>query len=307
MELGKGKLDYSEYNDLKTLYYENWDLYVDYNIIDSKRIKELEDKLGYINLIQSLSLITKCPMKYYQTMTSLLEGKLLTYFRRNRLCAPRFIGGEQVTYPAAYVKEPNRGLHKWIISQDIASSYPTAIITLNMSIETYVGRITSLSENDIIKSVSERNFTQPFEMNNLLTGKSKTFDGRGLEKINEMLRKGLITVSPCGVIFKSNPVGVFANIERDMFTERKKIKKQMNTTEDKEERGRFNTFQNALKILLNSLYGITAVPYSRYFNWHVSEAITSCAKHTIKQGEKFVNEILNNPSDELMEIVKELK
>lgn len=307
LEIGKGKLDYSEYNDLKTLYYKNWNLYVDYNIIDSKRIKELEDKLGYINLIQSLSLITKCPMKYYQAMTSLLEGKLLTYYRRNNLCAPKFIGGKQVTYPAAYVKEPQQGLHKWVISQDIASSYPTAIITLNMSTETYVGRIITLTEEEILKSVRNRKFNREFEIFDILTNERKSISGEWLKKINKMLEKGLITVSPCGVIFRTKPIGVFADIERDMFTERKKIKKQMNSTEDEEERGRLNTFQNALKILLNSLYGITAVPYSRYFNWHISEAITSCAKHTIKQGEKFVNEILNDPSEELMEIIKDLK
>jgi DNA polymerase elongation subunit (family B) len=43
------------------------------------------------------------------------------------------------------------------------------------------------------------------------------------------------------------------------------------------------------------MFGITAVPYSRYFNKHMSEAITSCARHTIRQGENFINDILNNP------------
>jgi len=51
-------------------------------------------------------------------------------------------------------------------------------------------------------------------------------------------------------------------------------------------------FQYALKILLNATYGITAVPYSRYFNPNIAEAITSCGRQTIKAGEKFVNQFL---------------
>ena len=50
------------------------------------------------------------------------------------------------------------------------------------------------------------------------------------------------------------------------------------------------SYQWALKIWLNAVFGILAVPYSRYFNTNIAEAITSCGRHTIKQGQKFVNE-----------------
>jgi len=123
-----------------------------------------------------------------------------------------------------------------------------------------------------------------------------------------VLKKGLISVAPCGTCFKTRPEGVVAHVERSMFLDRKSIKKKMRDEDDKKEVARLNTFQNALKILLNSMYGIMAVPYSRYFNTHIAEAITACGRHTIKQGQKFTNEILNDYtlSDTLMEVISEL-
>lgn len=112
LELGKGKVDYQDYGSLKNLFNENWNLYIDYNIVDVKRIKEMDEKLGYISLIQSFSLIARCPMKYFTSMVTLLEGRMLTYYRNNNLCAPPMQQKERQSYPAAYVKQPVPGLYK---------------------------------------------------------------------------------------------------------------------------------------------------------------------------------------------------
>ena len=80
-----------------------------YNAKDTYLVKKLEDKLGYIKLAQSLSLLCKCPLKMYSSTTNLVEGLMLTRFRRIDKCAPFFAGGSQTSYPAAYVKEPLTG------------------------------------------------------------------------------------------------------------------------------------------------------------------------------------------------------
>lgn len=307
LELNQGKLDYSDYGSLKKLYYENWDLYVDYNIIDVKRIKQLEDKLSFLKLIQNLSLITRCPMKYFQAMTSLLEGKMLTFYRRNGLCAPKMVNYDKEPYPAAYIKEPHKGLHPWIASIDIASSYPTAIITLNMSLETYMGKIISLSENEIIKYTSLREFPE-FEMMNYYDKSIKKMKGRKLQIFNLSLEKGYVCISPSGACFTTSKEGVIAHEERSMFQMRKKFKQKMLKSNDKIETLTYDTMQNAYKTLINSFYGILAYPYgNRYVNVHIAEAITACGRHSVKQGEKFVNEILNNPNNKMISIINHLK
>jgi DNA polymerase elongation subunit (family B) len=302
-ELDKGKLDYSEYQDLRTLYRKNWDRYVRYNIVDARRVYQLEEKCGYIKLVQSLSLLTKVPMKYYPVMTQLIEGALLTHFRRINLCAPFFAGGYQETFDAAYVKEPHKGMYEWVVDLDIASSYPTAIITLNMSLETYFGRIINMTEDQVTAYMKRRNF-EPFEMWRD-TGKVK-FDGKKLDNFNRALERGLLAVAPCGSVFTTTEPGVLADVERNIFSKRVEVKKEMIELKKKisklvggakkdrlEERAQqLFDLQWALKILLNAMFGVTAVPYSRYFNTNISEAITACGRETIKAGERFVNELL---------------
>lgn len=293
LEIEKGKVDYSEYNDLNELYKENWDKYVEYNAIDAKRPIDLEKKLGYIRLIQALSLLTKCPMKFYASMTQLVEGAMLTYYRRNNMCAPYFKGGDQETFAAAVVKEPDKGLHNWIIDIDIKSSYPSHVITLNMSIETFVGRIIGLDDYTVIDSVRKRKFKN-FKMEK--GGKIIDFSGSKLKNFNQALKRGIIAIAPCGTIFSTRKEGVMASIERFYFGKRQDIKDRMRAEEEESNKQKeMYALQWALKIFLNAIFGITAVPYSRYFNRHISEAITSCARNTIRQGEKFVNDIMNDP------------
>jgi DNA polymerase elongation subunit (family B) len=301
-ELEKGKLDYSEYKNLRELYEKDWNKYVDYNIVDCDRVDELEDKLRYIKLIQALSLFTKCPMKYYQSMTQLIEGALITYFRRNNLCAPFHAGGEQETFPAAYVKEPQKGFWKWVIDIDIISSYPSHDIVLNMSPETYFGRIMNFTFTQTVASVRDREFP-PFTLLRE-NGDRKEFRGLGLAKFNEALKRGLFAIAPCGSVFRTQPVGIIPAVQRQIFNKRvsevkplmKKVRLEAAKAEGKEKSdledkaNELFAFQWALKIILNAMFGITAVPYSRYHNVNISEGITSSAKHSIKQAESFIND-----------------
>lgn len=300
-ELGEGKLDYSDdADDLKELYKNNWNKYVDYNIIDCERVLQLEQKLAYIRLIQMLSLLTRTPMKYYDAATISIEGAMLTHYRRNELCAPTMFGGSQKWFEAAYVKEPEKGMHSWIFSIDIQSSYPSHLITLNMSVETYFGRIAGLNEETII-NCSKKNKFPGFS----LIKPSGIVDMRDkkLNNFNRALKQGMFSIAPCGTIFVNKKKGVISTVERNFFEKRLEVKKLMRESEGNEKE-RYRAIQQALKILLNSVYGIMAVPYSRYFNPDIAEAITSCGRYTIKSGERFVNDLMNNPDNKMKEILK---
>jgi DNA polymerase elongation subunit (family B) len=298
--LKTGKLKY-DFDDLKELYENDWQTYVEYNIVDVDLVDKLEDSLGYIRLVQALSLLTKCPMKFYAAMTQLIEGALLTYYRRNQMCAPALVGGKQKHFPAAYVKEPQKGMHEWLIDIDIASSYPAHIIALNMSTETYFGRILDFTYDVIAKYTRKRDFPE-FHFSKF--GHIKHYKNEDLEKFNSALDRGLLAIAPCGSVFTTSKPGVIAAVEKAIFYKRKDIKDHMKILrnsaakmekcpEQSQKLERANelfSLQWAVKILLNAMFGITAVPYSRYFNTNIAEAITSCGRHTILQSEKFINE-----------------
>jgi len=316
-ELGEGKLDYSQYKNLGELMEKDWDLYTDYNVVDCERVHDLENKLGYIRMVQGLSLLCKSPMKYYNAQTQLIEGLMLTYYRRKKLCAPHHYGGDQVKFRAAYVKSPQVGLHEWVVDVDITSSYPSHIITLNMSLETFVGKITSeLKEIEIIKSVARRRFND-FKMIKEDKGKWKTVEMTEdkLDKFNLALKRGLLTISPNGAIFSTKKHGVVAEVEKAVFFKRKEVKGMRdkhghlaNETKDKEQQEHkerekeFDSLQLALKIMMNAFFGILSVPYSRYFNVHIAEAITYGGRHTILRGQDFCNDLLNDPTKDLIDL-----
>ena len=256
-------------------------------------------------------------MKYYNVMNQLIEGMFLTYFRRNKMCAPYFSGGTQESYPAAIVKEPIPGLYEWVVDLDITSSYPSHIITLNMSTETYYGRIKDMTEDEVVSYVRKGEFPPC----NVLTKKGLVnLRDDKLEFFNKALGRRLLSVAPCGTIFTTKTPGVISIMEQYVFDKRSdvrnRIRKMRKTLPDlrnsdllnrKNKITQYNSLQLALKVILNAAYGITATPYSRYFNKDLAEAIVSCGRHTIKSGEKFVNKLLNQPPKELQDILDQIK
>lgn len=342
-ELKLGKLDYSEFNDLRTLFYEDWNLYVEYNSVDDQRIEELEDKLGYIRLAQSLALFARCKMEHYTASTHLVEGLMLTHFRRNDLCAPRMEGGHQEWFPAAYVKEPQIGQYDWVVDLDIASSYPTAIITLNMSPETYYGRCIAYKNNlgawvDTISGRDEIEITEVARLETPITEfvKKRQFPefkilmkddrvvemtGEKLEKFNRAMKAKLLCCAPSGSFYLQNTKGAYAQVVQQTYAKRQQINGMKKEFKLKAKRARnpetikshseqadkYHALQWALKIVINSAYGVTGVPYSRYFNVHTAEAICSCGRRAIIDGQRYVNRwFLDNcwMEEEALEIVK---
>jgi DNA polymerase elongation subunit (family B) len=336
-----GKIDYGEYGTLQELYMKNWQLYCEYNINDALLIQNIEKKCGYLSLIQSLTLLCRVPMDMYNTTVGLVEGLMLVYYRRNNLAAPRLMGGDKEWFPAAFVKEPYKGLHPWVVDLDITSSYPSHIIILNISNETYYGRIIGFNENhvvdynagigihnkddetrpfyDIVVDHARNKKFPPFYL--LKDGMVQYIDGQKLDIFNKSIEKKLLSIAPCGSMFKNGKRGVIPTIEKMVFIKRKEEKNKMSLLYEKslsikdgkskkkilDKAKQKYDLQWAFKILINSIYGIMAVPYSRYFNINMAEAITSCGRHTILDGQRYANKLLNNPNEELLNIINEIK
>ena len=285
-ELGKGKLEY-EATNLRKLYHEDWNTYVEYNAIDVIRVKQIDDKCKYIELVQSLSLLSKCPMKYYEAVTSIIEGTFLTYYRRHNMCAPFLAGGQAVPFEAAYVKDPQVGIHKLVAGFDIASSYPTAMVTLNMGNETFYGAIHYLTEDQIINYNRKREY-EDFKL--YRNGKMLDISGKALETFNKALKQGLFAIAPNGAIFTTMKEGIIASVERYLFSKKDELGYTISAEKDKEKINQLKSQRNAYKVVLNSIYGALSVPYYRGYNQFIASAITAVGRHSIKNGERFAND-----------------
>ena len=305
VEVGEKKLEYP--GTLKSLYEDNWELYIDYNVQDILLIKKIEDTLQYIALVQSISLITRCPMDLYDSAVNLSEGMFLTYYRRNNLCAPTFKGGKQKNFEAGFCKEPIKGLHKWVIDFDVTSMYPHNIIVCNMSIETYFGCIKNLTEDEIIQCIKNKEFT---EITLEKEDKEKILSKKEVDTFNSLFRNKKFSIAPNGAIFNNSKEGVIPKIEKKFFLMRKALKKKMldakKNNAPAHEVVKLHCAQYAFKILINSVYGVISSPYSRLFNYRVAEAIPTLGRFIIKSSSQILNEFFDENSPESILKIEDL-
>ena len=92
-------------------------------------------------------------------------------------------------------------------------------------------------------------------------------------------------VSPIeGVRFitKEEGKGILAGILEELMVERDSIKAKMKAAETEKERAYYNGLQEAVKILMNSFYGVFASSFYRFTNRKIGESITAFARENIK-------------------------
>lgn len=139
VELGEKKVDYSEYGSLLELYKNNYQKFIEYNIIDTVLVDKLEEKLKFIEQIMTFAYDAK--VNYIDTMATVRPWDVIihNYLMDRRIVVPPF-KKQEMPGPLAggYVKEPKVGLSKWVVSFDVNSMYPTNIIQFNIGPDTQI-------------------------------------------------------------------------------------------------------------------------------------------------------------------------
>jgi DNA polymerase elongation subunit (family B) len=178
-------------------------------------------------------------------------------------------------FEGAYVKDPQVGLHKWVMSFDLNSLYPHLIMQYNISPETLIG-------NEKVKNIS---------VNKMLD-----------KKVDTSILKDA-TLTPNGALFKTTQKGFLPELMQKMYDDRVKFKQLMLEAKKDYERtkdpklkktiSKFNNIQMAKKISLNSAYGAIGNDWFRYYNILVAEAITTSGQFAIRHIERCLNGYLN--------------
>lgn len=119
--------------------------------------------------------------------------------------------------------------------------------------------------------------------------------------------------TPIGAKFISKDiyVGVFPRVLEKLFNERIRIKNLMKQINDKNEYDYMDSMQYAIKIYLNSMYGLTGFVGSRFFIQDVAASITAIGRKTILRANdltiKHGYEVLYNDTDSIFIKMPELK
>jgi DNA polymerase elongation subunit (family B) len=277
VELGVGKLD-NPYDTFRDFYTKDWPLFVEYNRVDVERVSQLEDKMKLIELALTMAYDAKCNFADVFSAVRIWDCILYNHlWDQNIVVHPRDKSRPDRSIVGAYVQDPRPGQYDWVVSFDATSLYPSIIMQYNMSPETLMNET-----NDL-----EHGADMPAKVDRLLD-KSVTIDH---------------CMSANGYYFRSDKKGLFPEIVAKLFQDRQDYKKLMIAAQKKYEDtkdpryqndiSKYNNFQMARKIQLNSLYGAWANYYFRYFDDRIAEGITLTGQYIIRTVGRALDEYLN--------------
>ena len=287
-ELGRGKVEYE--GNLDDLMENDIETFIQYNITDVELILELDKKLQYIDLVRDITHVGHVPYEDFVYSSKYLEGALLAYLkniggvvapnkpadRRERMQQLKESGKQG--FIGAFVKDPIPGRYEWMYDLDLTSLYPSIIMTLNISPETKIAKITDWNAEEFLRGNKDE-----YNINGEIVSK---------EKLKAFLEKYKYTVSSNGVMYNSEFIGLIPAILNEWFDKRleytgemKKWGKEGNT----EKYEFYKKRQLVQKILLNSLYGVLGLPAFRFYDIDNAEAVTLTGQTVIKKTQDAIN------------------
>lgn len=283
--LGTKKVDYTDLGSLKKLYEQDFQRFVDYNIVDVELIEKMEDKVGLINLVLTMAYLGG--VNYSDTLgtVGIWDSIIFRRLAQKKIAVPPSKKHHRTGFTGGYVKEPHVGLHDWVMSFDLNSLYPNIIIQCNMSPETLIPhtRIDGLNPDKVLEADS-------------------------------CLTEDDVSVAANGSCYRKDKQGIIPEIIQELYDKRVMIKQQMLKAQQRMERegaspsiereiARCETEQMAVKILLNSLYGAMGNVWFRYFDLRIAEGVTLTGQSVIRYAEKELNAYLNKALGEVKDRV----
>lgn len=229
---------------------DDWEKFIDYNIQDTVLVKRLDEKLKLID--QVLAIAYDAKVNYQDTFTSVRMWDLIihNYLLNRNIVVPQFKHKDKErAAEGAYVKDPQVGMHDWVVSFDLNSLYPHLIMQYNISPETYEGKIGyAPSMEDIL-------------------------DG-AYNKVIQKAKDNNCTISANGDMYTRDFEGFLPKLMRKMYDDRVVWKTKMIKYQQEYEKNpspelsnkisQAYNMQMAKKIQLNSAYGALG---NEYFRW----------------------------------------
>jgi len=161
-ELGFAKINYSEVANIKTLPYENYFLFLKYNINDVLLLKQLEEKNKDINMLYSLADETRTRMnkamrktislrnlahKFYFDQGYIMGNNHNNVYNKDNESNEKFAGalvGDPLLNTPTGIKlngKRSKFVYESVIDFDLSALYPSIIRAFNIDTTTQYGRL----------------------------------------------------------------------------------------------------------------------------------------------------------------------
>ena len=274
-ELGKQKLEH-QFETFREFYSKDWQRFVEYNVIDVEIVDELEHKMKLIELILTMAYDAKCNYGDVFSQVRTWDCIIYNHLHNQKIQIPQKRENQGRQIEGAFVKEPKPGQYDWVVSFDATSLYPSIIMQYNQSPETFV--------QGHVKDTTVRGLLD------------KKYD------LDDLKEKDYCMTAN-GYCYTRDKQGVFPEIVQKFFDDRQRYKKLMIAAQKEYEEtknpklkndiSKYNNFQMARKIQLNSLFGAWGNEYFRYYDARIAEGITMTGQYIIQEVGKALNDYLN--------------
>lgn len=285
MELGEKKLDYVAlgYETLDEFYKKDYQNFINYNIKDVELVCQLEEKMKLLEQVYALAYDAKVNMIETMTTVRIWDVMIHNYLRKQGIVVP-FLQGrseeEDRTIQGAYVKDPQIGMHNWVVSFDLNSLYPHLIMQYNISPDTFVDQKFDVDVGKLI----DGGLVNDIELQNELKQRNVTFCGSGC--MFDRDRQGFLPIL-METMYNDRVVW------KQRMLEAKKKNETNSTRALVNEIAQCQNMQQAKKIQLNSAYGALGNKHFRWFDRRYAESITLSGQLAIRWMEKHINRFLN--------------
>ena len=201
VELGEKKISYEEYGSLHSLYKNNFQKFIEYNIKDVELVKSLEEKLKLIEMVVALAYDAKVNFIDVFAQVRMWDTIIYNHLKSKDIVIPRLNENDKASdYAGAYVKEIIPGMYEWVVSFDLNSLYPNLISQFNISPERLLP--------EKFKSVSVKSLLN-------------------MEHDTSELKDDRISLAANGHCFTNERLGFLPDILMRMYEDRKTYKKKM--------------------------------------------------------------------------------
>lgn len=273
-ELGTGKVAYE--GTLDVVYETDINKFIEYSSVDTFLLKEIDDKRKLIDLLAEM--IRICATTWYcsDSTMGLIDPLILLYAKKKNMVCRNAVYGEKKEYEGAYVNDPNPSLYKWIVDLDFTSLYPSIISTYNIDIMNYIAKVSKEFARDYIYN-KENLSDNPVEVVVNPWKKNYSSVTVSLDKFENMIQKNKGIISINGCVFKGHEINLsfIGEVCQDILKERKIYKEKRKKYDHLSDEYQVNNNRQLVyKILANSIYGVLASKYFRFFNVDLAEAIT---------------------------------
>lgn len=280
------------------MYWEHLNTLIEYNILDTVLLEELENKVKHINLINELRTICTASFDSATAPMNQIDTIVVAWMRSQGLSSKNAENHAKKKYPGAFVLTPEPGIYDTAVDFDFKSLYPSLIRTYNIGLNNFIMRTKDPAigynlayDRDNVPDKVEMIIDPMFENKEIVMKKEDIFKTIKDDKL-------IHTINGCFYNNHKDNESYYSLILKNLLDSRTNYKNLMFKAKeegDTELKELYFTKQLVYKVLANTLYGVIANKQFRFFNLACAAAITLSGQEALKasiiEGNNFMSHL----------------